>query len=328
VGASGAIFRTEDGGVSWQQLNSSTTLANLLGISFTDARTGTIVGSDGAILHTTDGGASWASQWPAYFYTLFGVSFTDANTGTVVGANFTMAAPGSPYGADSGRILRTTDGGATWKLQYAGGYALYGVSFMDANTGMAVGQNGTIMRTTDGGGTWNAQSSGTTNGLWAITFIDAKTAIVAGDSGTILRTTNTGVTWTPLATDTRATLWGISFADAKTGIVVGDRDAVLCTVDGGVTWKTLHDNNDGGFLGGLRGIFLTGPDSGTAVGGQGIWRTTDGGVTWRQQFSSSVGPMYGIAFTDTNTALAVGTGGVIVHTASAGEQPAIETIQP
>jgi hypothetical protein len=44
--------------------------------------------------------------------------------------------------------------------------------------------------------------------------------------------------------------------------------------------------------------------------------------------SNSAGPMYGIAFTDTNTALAVGSGGVIIHTASAGEQPAIETVQP
>jgi photosystem II stability/assembly factor-like uncharacterized protein len=205
---------------------------------------------------------------------------------------------------------------------------LESVSFMDAITGTAVGDNGTILRTTDGGVTWKAQSSGTTNSLWAVTFMDAKTAIVVGNSGTILRSTDTGMTWTPLPTDTRATLWGISFADAKTGIVVGDRGAVLRTVEGGVTWKTLHDNNDGGFLGGLRGIFLTGPNSGTAVGGQGIWRTTDGGVTWRHQFSPSVGPMYGIAFTDTNTALAVGSGGTIVHTASSGEQSAIETIQP
>jgi photosystem II stability/assembly factor-like uncharacterized protein len=280
---------------------------------------GTVVGTDGAILRTTDGGATWVSQWPAYYYTFNGVSFTDANTGTVVGANYTSSPPGSPFGTDSGRILRTTDGGANWKLQYASGSALNGVSFTDANTGAAVGQNGTILRTTDGGATWKPQSSGTTNWLFAVTFIDAKTAIVVGDSGTILRTTDAGATWAPLPTDTKATLWGISFADAKTGIVVGRRGAVLRTVDGGVTWKTLHDNNDSGFLGGLRGIFLTGPNSGTAVGGQGIWRTTDGGVTWRHQFSSIGGQVYGIAFTDTNTALAVGTGGLIVHTASGGE---------
>jgi photosystem II stability/assembly factor-like uncharacterized protein len=279
-------------------------------------------------LRTTDGGATWASQWPAYYYTFFAVSFSDTQTGTVVGANFTSSPPGSPFGTDSGRIVRTTDGGATWKLQYAGGFALYGVSFTEANTGTAVGQNGTISRTTDGGATWQLQSSGTTNSLWAITFIDAKTAIVVGDSGAILRTTDAGATWTAQPTDTKASLWGVSFGDAKTGIVVGDRGAVLRTVDGGVTWKTLHDNNEDGFLGGLRGIFLTGPNSGTAVGGQGIWRTTDGGVTWRHQFSGPSGPMYGIAFTDANTGVAVGIGGTIVHTASAGEQPAIETIQP
>ena len=40
------------------------------------------------------------------FIGLNGVSFTDANTGTAVG--------------DSGAILRTRDGGATWKLQFSG----------------------------------------------------------------------------------------------------------------------------------------------------------------------------------------------------------------
>lgn len=38
--------------------------------------------------------------------------------------------------------------------------ALLGVSFVDANTGTAVGVRGTILRTTDGGTTWVAQDSG------------------------------------------------------------------------------------------------------------------------------------------------------------------------
>ena len=95
-------------------------MATLLGISFTDTRMGTVVGTDGTILRTADGGATWASQWPVYYYTFFGVSFTDDKIGTVVGANFTMAASEYPYGADGARILRTTDGGATWKPQSSG----------------------------------------------------------------------------------------------------------------------------------------------------------------------------------------------------------------
>src|SRR5215467_15861881 len=44
-----------------------------------------------------------------------------------------------------GTILRTDDGGATWTLQSSGTtQTLRGVSFVDANTGTAVGFGGTI----------------------------------------------------------------------------------------------------------------------------------------------------------------------------------------
>ena len=49
-------------------------------------------------------------------------------------------------------ILRTTDGGATWKRQSTGSiWGLSGVFFTDANTGWAVGAYGTILHTTTAG---------------------------------------------------------------------------------------------------------------------------------------------------------------------------------
>ena len=51
----------------------------------------------------------------------------------------------------AGRIMRTTDGDATRRLQSSRTTnILSGVSFTDANTGTAVGFGGTILRTTDG----------------------------------------------------------------------------------------------------------------------------------------------------------------------------------
>ena len=48
-----------------------------------------------------------------------------------------------------GTILQTRDGGTTWVAQDSGTTkTLYGVSFTDANTGTAVGNDGTILRTT------------------------------------------------------------------------------------------------------------------------------------------------------------------------------------
>jgi photosystem II stability/assembly factor-like uncharacterized protein len=107
------------------------------------------------IQRTTDGGITWRPSWENFDdhdpgqaaaydaivegdLTLLSVSFSDANTGTVVG--------------DGGVILRTTDGGATWRLQPSGtSNSLLGVYFTDATTGTVVGETGTILRTRTGG---------------------------------------------------------------------------------------------------------------------------------------------------------------------------------
>ena len=68
-----------------------------------------------------------------------------------------------------------------------------GVSFINANTGTAVGCSGTILRTTNGGTNWTSQTSGTTNCLCDVSFTDANNGTAVGDDGTILRTTNGGV---------------------------------------------------------------------------------------------------------------------------------------
>ena len=75
----------------------------------------------------------------------------------------------------------TRDAGATWKPQRSGfaGY-LYGVDFVDAQTGWAVGSEGTILVTHDGGSNWERQRSYTSNLLRGVHFWDAKNGWVVG----------------------------------------------------------------------------------------------------------------------------------------------------
>ena len=85
----------------------------LLGVSFTDANTGTAGGANistgnGAVIRTTDGGNTWLTKYSNPGALITGVSFTDANTGTVIGVDFN---------AGETLILRTTDGGDTWVNQ-------------------------------------------------------------------------------------------------------------------------------------------------------------------------------------------------------------------
>ena len=84
--------------------------------------------------------------------------------------------------------------------------ALYGVFFVDANNGWAVGtplgDYGTIVHTTDGGDNWQQQIDDDIPkvALRSVFFPESTTGWAVGDKkdghGTILRTTNAGVDWT------------------------------------------------------------------------------------------------------------------------------------
>jgi len=93
-------------------------------------------------------------------------------------------------------FLALTDVYSQWYPQLSGTTEhLQGVSFTDANNGMAVGWSGTILRTTNGGTNWTFQFRGTSIYLYDVSFIDANTGTASGRNGTILRTTNGGVTF-------------------------------------------------------------------------------------------------------------------------------------
>src|SRR5512138_1787492 len=105
VGINGNIFKTGDGGNTWNSLESGTT-ETLLSVCFPDASTGYASGEHGTILKTTNGGLAWESLSSGTDAYLSSVDFPEPNTGYAVG-----------YG---GTILKTTDGGASWASQSSG----------------------------------------------------------------------------------------------------------------------------------------------------------------------------------------------------------------
>ena len=72
---------------------------------------------------------------------LMSVRFTGVSTGFVAGGNL-----------NSGFILKTTDGGASWTPQVPGmTNVIWGLDFPDRSTGYAVGFNGSILKASEGG---------------------------------------------------------------------------------------------------------------------------------------------------------------------------------
>ena len=79
-----------------------------------------------------------------------------------------------------------------WQNPLPQGNSLRAVAVLDGKTVIAVGDAGTILRTTDGGASWRRQFSGTANHLYGVSFTDANTGTAVGEGGTILRTTTGG----------------------------------------------------------------------------------------------------------------------------------------
>ena len=98
--------------------------------------------------------------------------------------------------------------------------ALFGLSFTDINRGTAVGDSGIILRTINGGATWSAQNSSTTQNLYGVSFSDANNGTAVGDSGIILRTINGGTTWTTQNSNTTFGLSDVCFTDIKIGAII------------------------------------------------------------------------------------------------------------
>lgn len=139
VGATGgAIYRTEDEGVSWSPVPAGTS-QTLRGVAFVGATVGVAVGESGAIVRSTDGsGAVWAGVSSPTSAALWDLFFWDALSGWAVGA--------------SGTILHTGDGGVTWSTQKSGTAArLEAVCFSSATEGWVVGEKGLLLHTGTGG---------------------------------------------------------------------------------------------------------------------------------------------------------------------------------
>jgi photosystem II stability/assembly factor-like uncharacterized protein len=115
-----------------------------------------------------------------------------------------------------GTILRTTDGGFSWREQHSNTIVpLYGLHVRDAKTAVAVGSRGQILTTENGGSRWVLRPTKVDDHLFAVAFApDGKHGWAGGSYGQIVRTTDGGRTWAQQASGVRSHLYSVSFADA------------------------------------------------------------------------------------------------------------------
>ncbi|MDZ7340231.1 MAG: YCF48-related protein [candidate division KSB1 bacterium] len=171
---SSIILYTTNGGTNWSRQNCSV-MATLHDIYFLNDKRGWVVGENGAVLNTENAGANWtfvATGRTEKFYSVF---FINDTTGWIGGNS----------------ILKTTDGGKSWREQitYAEPDYIRKIYFLNPLVGWAVkqGLEGALLKTMDGGATWDKLDIGTANSLYDISIIDENMGWVVGTYSTILK---------------------------------------------------------------------------------------------------------------------------------------------
>ena len=144
----------------------------------------------------------------------------------------------------SGLVLRTEDGGATWtEVKTDTKNPLFAVETLPG-TGLAwaVGHFNTILHSKDRGKTWEAQEyvmpedAEDEPGYNAVYFLNEQTGWIVGEFGTVLRTDDGGMKWTLQASLERTPLYDVHFSNAENGVLVGASGLIATTADGGKTW--------------------------------------------------------------------------------------------
>lgn len=206
------VFHTADGGRTWSQQGPTNDPANLFGIDSVDGNTVVAVGYvccvGPQITRSVDGGKTWEvlpPQLSSYGGRFRAVQFADLNTGWITG--------------DAGALLKTRDGGATWKQQnplglFGSGAAFVDLSFVDDLTGWVAAyvsnSEGFLLHTTDGGRSWEQQSLP----VPAVTRVVATPdgVVWVGGDGAVAHSTNGGDDWTVERPATEASFGAIAVA--------------------------------------------------------------------------------------------------------------------
>jgi photosystem II stability/assembly factor-like uncharacterized protein len=337
--------------------------ANPLNVFFTGPLHGVITATTGnggafgkgqkvkAIRITTDGGETWQGanvDTGLAKYRLTGLWFSNPKTGWIGGETAWIA----KIHKREVILLKTTDGGQTWKKQnlpdsissiyriWFGPQGKYG--WLESVAGPY------LWKTTDGGKTWETVSIADAGpemknpnfvhyGFYVFSF---NHIILAGAGGTILITTDGGETWKVIKNQLagkNSYFIAVYFApDKKTGWAIGgegkrivhrgwvqsEKQVVLHTSDGGLTWARQSLAN---MKTPLTDIWAISSKEAwiSSFGGYALpsyvqprlFHTTDGGKTWKDETPANFS-IRKLFFLDASHGWAVGGQGGSPHEAS------------
>jgi photosystem II stability/assembly factor-like uncharacterized protein len=294
--------------------------ATLHDVMFVDRDFGWAVGEHGAIWHTIDGGKQWFRQQSPVDVKLGGVWFATRELGWAVGGK------SLPYLETSrGVVLRTIDGGQTWKEEMSFLPALERVKFFDNDNGVAWGRGSGseplgVFVTDDSGRNWRAMAVAQFGCWWNGDFINERVGVVVGSVGQVSRIASGESKSLSIETGGRE-IRDVKLSLDATGWAVGDEGLILQTRDGGNSWEDVEvlppEVNE---VVDWRSVAIRGKQIWIAGSpGSVVLSSADGGETWQGLATGSKSPISKIVFVDDSHGWAVGEFGTILNTTDGGQ---------
>ncbi|MBL0176326.1 MAG: hypothetical protein IPP94_13855 [Ignavibacteria bacterium] len=282
----GQVLQTRDGGVTWQEMNLYGFDSNVSIVAGPRLGSSVYCLSDGNIVvnKSSDGGRTWdisltgAAFKEAYPYA---ISFASESVGLVAG--------------DGGRILRTSDGGASWTIVHGAGYLGYisDVHFSNPRDGFALTYSTTLLTTSNGGNRWDETVP---SGVFSL----RKASMYSPDGGyayaldsryntALFSTTDAGRTWrhagaVPITFDYvhNRMAEGICAVSRDTLFIGVSYGNLLRSTDAGLSWDSLFVAQEftNQYMAGSW-VFAFPPHTVQYAGSNGVARSDDLGNTWK-----------------------------------------------
>ncbi len=183
-----------------------------------------------------------------------------------------------------GRVLVSSDHGASWQVTDTASRAFFTDGYCDADRGAMVLSShlGDVFRSVDGGEHWqtvNFQSGDNRKFLSALRADPGGALLLGAHHGAAFRSTDGGASWAPATTTHTASMESLLVAGRRT-VGFGAGGFLVSTTDAGRTWQVSSPPLDGV----MREVVAL-PESRVLVASGelgGILRSSDGGASWRE----------------------------------------------
>jgi len=283
VGTDNGLFRSQDGGKTWQALHDGLRDENIRALALSpSAPTLIYAGTSKGVFLSEDGG----DHWTDWFEESSGLSNMDIQDLAIH--------PDKPellFAATSGGLFVSRDEGDTWELAFKGSLSegsqdVRFIRFSSKARALYIGTANGIFKSADSGKHWDKKWEDALPSPLSLVSLDTDPEFIyAGTPDGLYKSYNRGITWLHDTTPDNAVRQLVVDPRNTTHIYMGTAHHFFVSPDGGDTWNLLDfEEGDGATLDILTLIRSAQQSSPTLIAGtsSGLFISKNGGHTWEE----------------------------------------------